>query len=116
MVTIFFLRFDDTNIQYWFESCCFDVQYLFTSHDIDQVRSIIAFVLAHKKFRYYIQACIYYLIRSISLDAWLNDPTIMNHIASLSEDYVEMDPIFSSKIDILILLFSICNVALTFHT
>lgn len=48
--------------------------------------------------KYYVAATIYYLMKDDSLDAWLSDPTILNHVTSFPPEHADMDPIFNSNI------------------
>jgi len=49
--------------------------------------------------KYYVSASIFYLLRSPNFDSWISDPNILAHVTSFSNEYVDMDPIFSKHID-----------------
>lgn len=49
--------------------------------------------------KYYIDACIYYLSISPSLESWMNEPSISQFLQSFQPNYADRDPIFSNKTD-----------------
>lgn len=49
--------------------------------------------------KYYISACIYYLIQSPTLKSWLFNEVITEQLDTYKKDYVDVDPIFSAQHD-----------------
>ena len=53
----------------------------------------------------YIYSTIYYLIFNFQLENWLTDATILAHLSTINDNYVDMDPIFTKQIGMLTRVF-----------